>query len=205
MNINLEDDAPLYPNELLQPAPFSCPCLPSSASETANGDNQTLETIINRNDADTNNDSNYPKFSTFFLQKFFSQGLLKSLPKDGLGMDLPSSLQSFKPSFDDQIENYLHQWKSDLDDIVLQPTANQQQSSAIDAPLPSKIRLGGLFDIPLPELKFHPTIKDINKAAEQQLNRSYAIELNPNEKLGDFRLRVPDMAIEVFSYLSLFL
>ncbi len=81
---------------------------------------------------------------------------------------------------------------------------NQQQSSIIDAPIPSKVRLGGLFDIPLPELKFHPAIKDINKTAEQQLNRSYAIELNPNEKLGDFRLRVPDMAIQVKSNLFVF-
>ena len=112
-------------------------------------------------------------------------------------MDLPSTITSFRPNFDNQIDQYLQTWKSDLDDIFLQSSFNQQQSSAIDTPLPSKLRLGGLFDIPLPELKFHPTIKDVNKAAEQQLNRSYAIELNPNEKLGDFRLRVPDMAIEV--------
>jgi hypothetical protein len=113
-------------------------------------------------------------------------------------MDLPSTINSFKPNFDNQIEKYLQIWKSDLDDLILQPTFNQQQSSVIDAPIPSKIRLGGLFDIPLPELKFHSSIKDVNKTAEQQLNRSYAIELNPNEKLGDFRLRVPDMAIQVF-------
>jgi hypothetical protein len=112
-------------------------------------------------------------------------------------MDLPSTITSFKPNFDNQIEQFLHKWKSDLDDIILQPTSNQQQSSLIDAPIPSKIRLGGLFDIPLPELKFRSSIKDVNKIAEQQLNHSYAIELNPNEKLGDFRLRVPDMAIQV--------
>jgi hypothetical protein len=112
-------------------------------------------------------------------------------------MDLPSTITSFKPNFDHQIDKYLHQWKTDLDDIILQSTVNQQQSSAIDAPIPSKIRLGGLFDIPLPELKFHSSTKNVNQIAEQQLNRSYAIELNPNEKLGDFRLRVPDMAIQV--------
>jgi hypothetical protein len=113
-------------------------------------------------------------------------------------MDLPSTIDSFKPNFDNKIENYLQKWKIDLDDLILQPSFNQQQSSVIDAPIPSKIRLGGLFDIPLPELKFHSSINDVNKTAEQQLNRSYAIELNPNEKLGDFRLRVPDMAIQVF-------
>lgn len=112
-------------------------------------------------------------------------------------MDLPSTITSFKPNFDTQYETYLHKWKADLDDIHLQSTTNQQQSSMIDAPIPSKLRLGGLFDIPLPELKFKSTSKDVNKTAEQQLNRSYAIELNPNEKLGDFRLRVPDMAIQV--------
>lgn len=120
-------------------------------------------------------------------------------------MDLPSTITSFKPNFDNQIDKYLHKWKIDLDDINLESTINQQQSSIIDAPIPSKVRLGGLFDIPLPELKFHPAIKDINKTAEQQLNRSYAIELNPNEKLGDFRLRVPDMAIQVKSNPFLFL
>jgi hypothetical protein len=114
-------------------------------------------------------------------------------------MDLPSTITSFKPNFDNQIDKYLQKWKIDLDDITLQSTLNQQQSSAIDAPIPSKIRLGGLFDIPLPDLKFHSTLKDANKTAEQQLNRTYAIELNPNEKLGDFRLRVPDMAIQVKS------
>ncbi len=124
--------------------------------------------------------------------------MLKSLSNgDDLGMDLPSTINLFKPNFDNQIESFLHKWKSDLDDINLQPTFNQQQSSIIDTPIPSKIRLGGLFDIPLPELKFQSTIKDVNKTAEQQLNRTYAIELNPNEKLGDFRLRVPDMAIQV--------
>jgi len=128
----------------------------------------------------------------------FFKDLLKFLSnEDDLGMDLPSTITSFKPNFDNQIEQFLHKWKSDLDDIILQPTANQQQSSLIDAPIPSKIRLGGLFDIPLPELKFRSSIKDVNKIAEQQLNHSYAIELNPNEKLGDFRLRVPDMAIQV--------
>ena len=114
-------------------------------------------------------------------------------------MDLPSKITSFKPNFDNQIDQYLQKWKTDLDDINLQSTLTQQQSSAIDAPIPSKLRLGGLFDIPLPELKFHPALKEANKTAEQQLNRTYAIELNPNEKLGDFRLRVPDMAIQVKS------
>lgn len=114
-------------------------------------------------------------------------------------MDLPSTITSFKPNYDNQIDKYLQKWKTDLDDILLQSTSNPQQSSFIDAPIPSKVRLGGLFDIPLPELKFHSSTKDINKTAEQQLNRSYAIELNPNEKLGDFRLRVPDMAIQVYS------
>jgi hypothetical protein len=114
-------------------------------------------------------------------------------------MDLPSTMTSFKPNYDNQIDKYLQKWKTDLDDILLQSTSNPQQSSFIDAPIPSKVRLGGLFDIPLPELKFHSSTKDINKTAEQQLNRSYAIELNPNEKLGDFRLRVPDMAIQVYS------
>jgi hypothetical protein len=113
-------------------------------------------------------------------------------------MDLPSTITSFKPNFDNQIEKYLHKWETDLDDLILQSTFNQQQSSVIDAPLPSKVRLSGLFDIPLPELKFHSSIKDFNKTAEEQLNRTYAIELNPNEKLGDFRLRVPDMAIQVY-------
>jgi hypothetical protein len=114
-------------------------------------------------------------------------------------MDLPSKITSFKPNFDNQIDQYLQKWKTDLDDISLQSTFTQQQSSAIDAPIPSKLRFGGLFDIPLPELKFHSASKEANKTAEQQLNRAYAIELNPNEKLGDFRLRVPDMAIEVRS------
>jgi len=120
-------------------------------------------------------------------------------------MDLPSTIDSFKLNFDNKIENYLQKWKIDLDDLILQPSFNQQQSSVIDAPIPSKIRLGGLFDIPLPELKFHSSIKDVNKTAEQQLNRSYAIELNPNEKLGDFRLRVPDMAIQVFILFAKFI
>ena len=119
--------------------------------------------------------------------------------EDGLGMDLPSAINSFQGNFDHQIDSYLQQWQNDLDDIALQSTINQSQSSsAVDAPLPSKIRLAsGLFDIPLPQLRFHSATKDINTTAEQQLNRSYAIELNPNEKLGDFRLRVPNMAIEV--------
>ncbi|CAF3908968.1 unnamed protein product, partial [Rotaria sp. Silwood2] len=183
ININLEDDPPLYPNEFLQPAPISCPCLPITINEISNENNPDLETIINRNDTDTllsNNDN-----------------LLKSLSnEDGLGMDLPSTTISFNPNFDNQYETFLHKWKSDLDDINLQSTLNQQQSSIIDTPIPSKLRLGGLFDIPLPDLKFRSTMKDVNKTAEQQLNRSYAIELNPNEKLGDFRLRVPDMAIQ---------
>ncbi|CAF5033103.1 unnamed protein product, partial [Rotaria socialis] len=109
-------------------------------------------------------------------------------------MDLSSATTSFKPNFDNRIESFLQKWKPNLDDINLQSTSNQQQSTIIDAPIPAKLRLGGLFDIPLPELKFKSTMKDINKTAEQQLNRSYAIELNPSEKLGDFRLRVPDMA-----------
>ncbi|CAF0719337.1 unnamed protein product [Rotaria sp. Silwood1] len=184
VNINLEDDPPLYPNEFLQPAPISCPCLPTTINEISNENNQDLETILNRNDTDTllSNDDH----------------LLKSLSNENdLGMDLPSKTTSFKPNFDKQYETFLHQWKSDLDDINLQSTFNQQQqSSIIDAPIPAKLRLGGLFDIPLPELKFRSTMKDINKTAEQQLNRSYAIELNPNEKLGDFRLRVPHMAIQ---------
>ncbi|CAF1384362.1 unnamed protein product, partial [Adineta steineri] len=184
LNINLEDEATFYPNELLQPAPISCPCLPITTNETSNENGQDLETIINRNDSDTlsSNDNS----------------LLKSLSnEDGLGMDLPSTkITSFKPNYDSQIDTYINKWKFDLDDIVLQSTVNQQKSSAIDAPIPTKLRLGGLFDIPLPELKFQSTTKDVNKFAEQQINRSYAIELNPNEKLGDFRLRVPDMAIE---------
>jgi hypothetical protein len=112
-------------------------------------------------------------------------------------MDLPSTMTSFKPNYDRQVETFLDKWKLDLDDLILQPSLNQQQSSAIDALIPSKLRLGGLFDIPLPELKFQSSTKNVNTIAEQQLNRSYAIELNPNEKLGDFRLRVPDMAIQV--------
>jgi hypothetical protein len=120
-------------------------------------------------------------------------------------MDLPSSMTSFKPNFDNQLDAFLHQWKPELDDIILQPTVNQEHSSYIDAPISSKIRLGGLFDIPLPELKFQSSVKDVNKTAEQQLNRSYAIELNPNEKLGDFRLRVPDMAIQVELYSFIFI
>lgn len=113
-------------------------------------------------------------------------------------MDLPSSITSFEMNSDQQIDRYLERWQNDLDDLTLQSTINQQQSSAIvHGSIQSKIRLAGLFDIPLPQLKYHPAIKEINKVAEQQLNRSYAIELNPNEKLGDFRLRVPDMAIEV--------
>ncbi len=139
----------------------------------------------------------------FSLKLFFFKGLLKSLTnEDDLGMDLPSTITSFKPNFDNQIDKHLQKWKTDLDDIILQSTLNQQQSSAIDAPIPSKVRLAGLFDIPLPELKFQPTLNEANKIAEQQLNRSYAIELNPNEKLGDFRLRVPDMAIQVKSHFT---
>jgi hypothetical protein len=68
VNINLEDDAPLYPNELLQPAPISCPCLPSIQGDTSNDNNQDLETIINRNDVDTlssNNNSKKRKFLFF--------------------------------------------------------------------------------------------------------------------------------------------
>jgi len=123
---------------------------------------------------------------------------LRFLPnEDDFGMDLPSTITSFKPNFDTQIDKYLSKWQTDLDDLVLQSTTAEQQASIHDAPLPAKLRLAGLFDIPLPELKCHPSINDINKKAEQQLNRSYAIELNPNEKLGDFRLRVPDMAIQV--------
>ena len=127
-------------------------------------------------------------------------GLLTSLSsEDNLGMDnLPSSMSSFPLAFDNQIETFLAQWKTDLDDLVLQPTLNQQATAIVDAPIPSKIRLAGLFDIPLPELRFQSSaMKEANRFAEQQLNRTYAIELNPNEKLGDFRLRVPDMAIEV--------
>lgn len=52
MNINLEDDAPLYPNETIQPASISCPCLPSTRADLSNEDNQALETIIARNDID---------------------------------------------------------------------------------------------------------------------------------------------------------
>ena len=52
MNINLEDDAPLWPNELLQPSPISCPCLSSTQGESSNEENQALETILNRNNAD---------------------------------------------------------------------------------------------------------------------------------------------------------
>ncbi|CAF2047691.1 unnamed protein product [Rotaria magnacalcarata] len=183
VNISLEDDTPLYPNEFLQPAPISCPCLPPSAKDAANDNSQDLETIINRNETDIILSTN--------------DHLLKSLSnEDDLGMDLSSVTTSFKPNFDNQIETFLQKWKSNLDDINLQSTSNQQQSTIIDAPIPAKLRLGGLFDIPLPELKFKSTMKDINKTAEQQLNRSYAIELNPSEKLGDFRLRVPDMAIE---------
>jgi len=53
LNVNLDDDAPLYPNELLQPAPISCPCLPTTTGETSDENNTDLETIINRNDSDT--------------------------------------------------------------------------------------------------------------------------------------------------------
>ena len=124
---------------------------------------------------------------------------------DDLGMDLPSTITSFRPVFDNKLETFLHEWKSDLDDIILQPSLNEPQSSAIDAPIPSKLRLGGLFDIPLPESKFQSNIKDVNGTTEEQFNRTYAIELNPNEKLGDFRLRVPNMAIQVTIDLSCFL
>lgn len=112
-------------------------------------------------------------------------------------MDLPSTTTSFKLNFNNESDAFLQNWKSDLDDICLQSTFSQKQSSMIDTPIPSKLHLTGLFDIPLPELKFQARSTAINKAAEQQVNRTYAIELNPNEKLGDFRLRVPDMAIEV--------
>ncbi len=66
VNINLEDDAPLYPNELLQPAAISCPCLPSTLGETSNEDNQALETIINRNDSDILSSNNDSKINSIF-------------------------------------------------------------------------------------------------------------------------------------------
>jgi hypothetical protein len=118
---------------------------------------------------------------------------------DNLGMnDLSSSIDSFQLNFDVYIDSFLEQWQSELDDITLQSSMNSLISSKIDQPIPAKVQIGGLFDIPLPELKFHSNVNDqANRYAEQQLNRSYAIELNPNEKLGDFRLRVPDMAIQV--------
>ena len=125
-------------------------------------------------------------------------GLLKSVTSEAdLGMDLPSSITSFKATHDHQIEAFLQKWKTDLDDITLQSSMDQHSSSIIDAPMPTKLRSTGLFDIPLPELRFRSTNRDVNRTAEQHLNRTYAIELNPNEKLGDFRLRVPDPAIQV--------
>ena len=132
-------------------------------------------------------------------------GLLKSLPnEDDLGMDnLPSSITSFALNFDEQIDRLLQAWKPDFDDILLQPSLKSQQPSQINAPIPSKLQIGGLFDIPLPSLKFQSAGQEqANRFAEQQLNRTYAVELNPNEKLGDFRLRVPEMAIEVQSILG---
>lgn len=126
--------------------------------------------------------------------------LLKSLvDEDQLGMeDLPSTSTSIQLTSDRQIDQYLRQWQRDFDDLLLQPSSSSQTTSKHDDDIPAKIRLAGLFDIPLPELKFQPVLTEqANRYAEQQLNRTYAIELNPNEKLGDFRLRVPHMAIEV--------
>ena len=206
VNVNVDDDTPLYPNELLLYAPISCPCPASSTDEASKAESEDLETIINRNEMDTfSSNSDSKSIDTDRSERIFSlfidsAGLLKSLSsEDNLGMDnLPSSMSSFPLTFDNQIETFLQQWTTDLDDLVLQPTLNQQATSIVDAPIPSKIRLAGLFDIPLPELKFQPSaMKEANRFAEQQLNRTYAIELNPNEKLGDFRLRVPDMAIDV--------
>ncbi|CAF4909522.1 unnamed protein product, partial [Rotaria socialis] len=65
VNISLEDDTPLYPNEFLQPAPISCPCLPPSAKDAANDNHQDLETIINRNETDIILSTNDRKFLTF--------------------------------------------------------------------------------------------------------------------------------------------
>ena len=72
MNINLEDDAPLYPNELLQSAAISCPCLPSNAGETSNEENQALETIINRNDSDLPSSNNDSKIDLIFIRIYIS-------------------------------------------------------------------------------------------------------------------------------------
>lgn len=184
LNVNVDDDMPMYPNEILQYAPISCPSLVTD--EQSNAASQDLETIINRSETEISSGND--------------TGLLKSLPtEENLGMDnLPSSITSFSLNFDEQIDRLLQEWKPDFEDILLQPSSKSQQSSQINAPIPSKLQIGGLFDIPLPSLKFQSAGQEqANRYAEQQLNRTYAVELNPNEKLGDFRLRVPDMAIEV--------
>lgn len=180
LNVNIDDDTPIYPNDFIQFAPISCPTLSSTNEEQTN---TNLEMILNRNEID--------------VDRF---DLLKSLvTEENLGMDdLPSTTTSFQLNFDQQIDQHLRNWQRDFDDLLLQPSSKSETSTKNLDEIPSKIRLAGLFDIPLPELKFQPAIvEQANRYAEQQLNRTYAVELNPNEKLGDFRLRVPQMAIEV--------
>ena len=119
--------------------------------------------------------------------------------------NLPSTSRSFSCQLDNQIDNYLRQWQSDFNDILLQPSINEDRSHKLDQVIPSKLIISSLFDIPLPELKIPTSAREkANRYAEQQLNRNYAIELDPNEKLGDFHLRVPQMAIEVqFNMISI--
>lgn len=58
VNINLEDDVTLHPNELIQPAPLSCPCLATVTNDGSNEKDPDLETIINRHDSDTLSSAN---------------------------------------------------------------------------------------------------------------------------------------------------
>lgn len=112
--------------------------------------------------------------------------------------NLPSTIESFSCQFDDQIDDILAKWQNDFDDISIRSSIRDDRSSKIDQPISTKLNISGLFDIPLVESQFPTSVREkANREAEKQLNRSYAVELNPNEKLGDFRLRVPQMAIEV--------
>lgn len=64
----------MNPNELLQPAPISCPCLSKTLNEATDANNQDLETILNRNDADAlylNNDSKLEESLTTPLELKF--------------------------------------------------------------------------------------------------------------------------------------
>ena len=56
LNVNIDDEAELWPNELIQYAPITCPCLSSTVDNPSDERGTDLETIINRNDTETSDD-----------------------------------------------------------------------------------------------------------------------------------------------------